>query len=42
MQESCLWFYIMLQKTQAEPALTVELQSYKLEAMREEEESWST
>lgn len=42
MQEGCLWFYMVLQKAKADPILTVELQSYKLEAIREEELSCRT
>lgn len=39
MEEGCLWFYMVLHKAQADPTLTVELQSYKLEVIREVEES---
>lgn len=42
MQEGCLWFYMVLQNAQADAMLTVELQSCKLEVIREEEEGWST
>lgn len=42
MQEDCLWLYMVLQNAQADAMLTVELQSCKLEAIREKEEGWST
>jgi len=42
MQEGCLWFHVDLQKEPADTMLTMELQSYKLEAIREEGQIWST
>lgn len=42
MEEGCLWFYTVLQEAQADPTLAEELQSYKLEVIREAEESWSS